>query len=994
MFAVMRRIGIVILLSLVLPACGGGGSDDNSVGDAPTNDSPSGDAPSGDAPSGDAPSGDAPSGDAPADEAPSGDAPSGEAPSGDAPADEAPADEVPADEAPADEAPADEAPADEAPADEAPADEAPADEAPADETPADEAEVEPVVTNVLAINFGGEQFTSSDNITYMRDDGRYVTDSLKAMPFSTPVDGTDDDQLYQTERFARDGQTFFVRIPIENGKYRVTMLFGEVYFESADTRVFDVQLEGEYVIRDLDLYALNNQTFFAVNHVFDDLSVEDGQLDIQLDSVRENAQISAIRIDRITTGDDAANNGGDAGDNNAGNGDNNAGNGNGDPQDENNNPADENDNPPANTAGSITTGKTLYDEHCIICHGADGTSATFDEPGKDAIIIPLDGSYAHSLDPDVQLDLDTYNALWMPNQGPTACGEDCAKDIGAYLLFLDENNSPSQASLACEASEVGYGRRQMRLLQISEYENSVLDLTGVEVDAAAAGVPSDTFVEGFANQVLTAVSQDYADAYALLATQIAEASASDNFANIVNCDGVSGSQCATRFVDEFAYKVFRRPLTTDEREGYIALFDSAVSENNNEGLQLAVEAIFGSPYFLLRSEAGVQVSDIQNPTAEQQSLDNDAYVLTPYEIATFLSYTYTGSTPDNALLQAAQNGSLNNAPGIRSQIDRLLLSDKARKHFGEFAEQWLETDRVISVNKDNNAFPTFTAEVRSSMATEVIEIFRHVMFDGEQPLSALYDDFSFVNNDLASFYGINGNFNDSFTKVEDLGDRGGILTSGAFMAGFANQNETSPITRGVFVRENLLCMHVPPMPTNLEVFREDAAAALDDFVASQGGAILNRERFHFLTKDEPCSLCHEAIINPHGFGMENFDAVGLVRTQDANNLSIDDSGELIGLSSLSDGQVESFTGARGLATVLQDLPAIQSCYVEKSFRYVMATGHDVFEEDNLQVELTEEQVDSFSCAVSRMSNAMDLENQTPREALRALGVQDVVRYRK
>ena len=382
----------------------------------------------------------------------------------------------------------------------------------------------------------------------------------------------------------------------------------------------------------------------------------------------------------------------------------------------------------------------------------------------------------------------------------------------------------------------------------------------------------------------------------------------------------------------------------------------------------------------------------QRPDA---SLDNDAYVLSPYELATFLAYTYTGSTPDDELLQAAADNALTTDAQLQAHIDRLLLTSKAREHFGEFAAQWLRTDRVVSVVKDTNVFPDFTLDVRQAMAQEVREIFKHVMFDGNQPIDNLYGDFTFLNSDLATFYGISGNYNNTFTKIDGLNDRGGILTSGAFMTGFANQSETSPIQRAVSVREDMMCQTVPPMPTDLDILRDDAANSLEAYIQSQGGIISNRERYHFLTKDVPCSDCHKEIINPHGFGMEDFDAVGRARLVDANDLLIDADGQLIGLSALNDGDVRSFVGAKQLSSHLQGLPATRSCFVQKSFRYVMGTGHDEFEHGNSSgPQLSNAEKAGYSCTLNVMNDAMSAANYNPRQALRTLGVRDIVRYRK
>jgi hypothetical protein len=370
-------------------------------------------------------------------------------------------------------------------------------------------------------------------------------------------------------------------------------------------------------------------------------------------------------------------------------------------------------------------------------------------------------------------------------------------------------------------------------------------------------------------------------------------------------------------------------------------------------------------------------------------------MLTSYELATFIAYTYTGSMPDALLFEAAANNELQTEAQIEAQIIRLLATDKARLHFAEFAAQWLATDKVVSATKSADLYPDFTPNIRDLMTQEVREIFKHVMFDGTQPVSDIYDNFTFLNSDLANFYGIAGVSSTDFEKVENLTNRGGVLTSGAFMAGFAHEEETSPIKRAVAVRERMLCQTVPPMPTDIDLEREAADGALEDFIASHGGVITNRERYGFLTQGEACKGCHEEIINPHGFGMEDFDSIGLTRTAGVNGKAIDDSGQLIGTETLDDGNTISFSGARELSDYLTTLTTTQNCFAEKGFRFAMGTGHDVFDHvaENAP-DLAADEKASYQCGIDKMVDAMSNNNQNARAAFTALGASDFIRYRK
>ncbi|MBU2870666.1 cellulase family glycosylhydrolase [Colwellia sp. E2M01] len=783
---------------------------------------------------------------------------------------------------------------------------------------------------------------------------------------------------------------------------------------------------------------------------------------------------------------------------------------------------------PGDIVGDTNNGEVLYASTtlgCTSCHGIDGVSGPFASIDSDKkTYTPADaGGLSYSL--------AQYINLYMPQGGVGKCDEQCAADIASYIGSW--NNEPDIIVQSCDIDDAGinYGRRQMRLLTALEYKNSLHDLVGFDIDPSNYGIPADTLVESFANQVLTPVTQNYMDAYVSTANAAAEYAEINNFAGVADCTGLSTSACAELFVNDFAVRAYRRPLTDAEVTRYRSLFTGSLSEGkNSEALKLAISAALGSPHFLYRSEMGEKVSDIidridngdpvyasgnvgltlsgddinagddgfrvvplynnigmtlpnytftdhnivtivakgvdagglpnielkvdnktidtiqlisadtntysfivegvngnnkymqvtnANTAAHNEgrvlsvqsisisdsvlvvedrpdaALDDDAYILSPYEMATFLSYTYSGSTPDAELMLAASNKELDTPQQLQAQITRLLATEKARIHFGEFSAQWLNTDKVLSAAKSAELYPTFTTDIRKAMAKENREIFKHVMFDDNQPVTNLFNNFSFMNNELAGFYGVTGPSGTTFEKVSELSGRGGILTSGAFMAGFAHADETSPIKRAVAVRERMLCQAVPPMPTDIEAAREDAEIALAQYTIDQGGLITNRQHYAFITKDEPCSACHEEIINPHAFGMEDFDPVGKPRVVGTNGLAIDAEGQLIGTKTLSDGNVLPFYGARDFSDNLQTLPTINTCFTEKGFRFVMGIGHEYF--DHLAEdapELAADEKAGYNCALDSMNKTMAEANNNAKSAFLALGVLDIVRYRK
>ena len=173
----------------------------------------------------------------------------------------------------------------------------------------------------------------------------------------------------------------------------------------------------------------------------------------------------------------------------------------------------------------------------------------------------------------------------------------------------------------------------------------------------------------------------------------------------------------------------------------------------------------------------------------------------------------------------------------------------------------------------------------------------------------------------------------------ETNNRGGILANGAFMSRWAEPVESSPILRGVRVRRRMLCQdELPDPPAGTFAAREQRLADLSDLL--QDPTTTNRVKFHEITAGQPCSTCHLEYINPLGFGMEDFDSVGNVRSVDLNGNAIDSIGSVFAPNNYNDlSEVEAFVGARGLGQVISTLPSAQSCISEQMFRYVIGVGH-------------------------------------------------------
>ncbi|MDF3013409.1 MAG: carbohydrate-binding protein, partial [Cellvibrio sp.] len=669
---------------------------------------------------------------------------------------------------------------------------------------------------------------------------------------------------------------------------------------------------------------------------------------------------------------------------------------------------------PSSTSSSVAlNGQTIFTQQCASCHALTNS-------------FPTQRNLA---------TLASYIDANMPIQNPALCDANCSNAVAAYLLGRFTGSSSSSSSVASLSSSsvssvcVGdscapaYADRLLRVLTKSEYINSVNDLTGVNIettfDSATLGsIPADLVVSGFTNNARAVINENSARAYTALASKIATAT---NATTIANCTGTLAA-CGETFVTGFAKRAFRRPLTTEERTNFIGLFNATYAANNSEAIKFAVRAVLESPQFLYRSEVGVKVADLRAgivdasanltwndvPSADRNVLPDTAYVLTPYELASFLAFTYTGSTPDATLLTAADNKALATKTQIDAQIERLLTNTKARQHFGKFAVQWLGVDGLPYENRSATLYPNYTPAVKTAMLDEVRAIYNDVILDGA-PFTNLYaSTYTFANATLAQYYGLGtSGLGSNMQKVTAPG-RGGLMTTGAFLAQNAHAEKTAPILRSVRIRRALLCHDVPPPPTgvSLDKLRDDQQKAFDNLKAAQGGFATTRQEYHFLTGVTPCTNCHEKIINPLGFGFENFDPVGLPRTRDSNNLPIAmeaDDGTLYGVSSMQDGASLRFTDGKNFGEQLissaAGLNQVRSCFIQNNFRMAFATGLNYYDRnqigtDGSPIPLSDAQKQNNANELAVLIQQMTANGNSTKVMLQTLGNLKSVRYRK
>ena len=382
--------------------------------------------------------------------------------------------------------------------------------------------------------------------------------------------------------------------------------------------------------------------------------------------------------------------------------------------------------------------------------------------------------------------------------------------------------------------------------------------------------------------------------------------------NILICDpGPAGDQaCLQQIIEHFGRRAYRRPLSADELDRLMALL-SATSEDAADwetGLKTALKALLVSPHFLFRVELDA------NPQ------DETPHPVGPFELATRLSYFIWSSMPDDELLDAAAAGELESEAQIVAQVTRMLNDERAQALVDNYAGQWLLIRAIWDAFKDPSVFPQMNDALRQSMVTEM-SLFAESMLLDDRPLTELLlAKSSFLDDAMAQHYGLPPTGSDQFQEI-DFGDapRQGVLTQAGLLVVLSHATHNSPVKRGKWVLENILCEEPPPPPDNLDI---PPLEPVED-----GGSL--REQLEQHVSDPVCASCHQ-YMDPPGFALEHYDALGAWRADD-HGYAIDATGQL-----MSGAQ---FDGAIELSDALAVENGFPRCLTEKAFIY--ALGREV-----------------------------------------------------
>lgn len=410
----------------------------------------------------------------------------------------------------------------------------------------------------------------------------------------------------------------------------------------------------------------------------------------------------------------------------------------------------------------------------------------------------------------------------------------------------------------------------------------------------------------------SSISKQFDEATTYAAIEVAEAVAR-RLPELARTGSTEDDKPLREFCAKLAARAFRRPLTDDERQFFIdRQFDAA--EHAETAVQRTVLLVLKSPRFLYR-EAGFGQFDA-------------------YATASWLSFGIWDSLPDQPLLDAAARGQLSTREQIHQQATRMLGDLRARSKVRAFMHQWLNYDRFTDVSKDGESYPQFDEEVLSDLRQSLDLFLDDVLWSKDGDLRQLYTaDYLYLNGRLAALYGAKLPANAPYEKVSFPGEqRAGILSHPYLMAGLAYHETSSPIHRGVFLARSVLGRLLKPPPEAVTPAPPHLHAKLT-----------TRERVEMQTRARPCQSCH-AMINPLGFALENYDAIGRYRERE-NGKPVNAEGSYF----TSDGRIVEFSGVRELADFLAASPEAHAALVEQIFSYmvkqpVMAFGHEELDE--------------------------------------------------
>ncbi|MBT6154369.1 MAG: DUF1592 domain-containing protein [Planctomycetaceae bacterium] len=376
--------------------------------------------------------------------------------------------------------------------------------------------------------------------------------------------------------------------------------------------------------------------------------------------------------------------------------------------------------------------------------------------------------------------------------------------------------------------------------------------------------------------------------------------------------------CSIEIFRKFATRAFRRPATADELARIADLVEAAVERGDTfeQGVQIGMQAVLVSPHFLFRIENDDRPHD---PGAKHNVGD--------YELATRLSYFLWSSMPDDELFALADKGTLHKSDVLMAQVQRMLKDSRSQAALVQnFGRQWLNLRNLADIKPDMARFPTFSEELRADMLTETDRFFAEIIREDRSMSDFLDAKYTFVNERLATHYGIADVKGNEFRRVSLKGTpRAGVLTQASILMLTSDPTKTKPVLRGKWIMENILGTPPPEAPENVPPLEETAKANPDASL---------REQMALHRSNPTCASCH-VTMDAIGFGFENFDAIGSWRDKDGKH-PIDPAGKLPG--------GETFKSPAELIEILSKRDRqFARCVAEKLLTYAIGRGLEYYD---------------------------------------------------
>jgi hypothetical protein len=499
--------------------------------------------------------------------------------------------------------------------------------------------------------------------------------------------------------------------------------------------------------------------------------------------------------------------------------------------------------------------KAFVDAYCLKCHSAEKAKAKLD--------LPLVLGVGPLKEPRFWRKIDTQirDGAMPPEDNP----QPPAAKKTAFLAWLQKARAAAEAKVVLDP-----GRTINRRLTREEYNNTVRDLLGVSIRPADKFPADGGGGKGFDNNADTLfVPPLLLENYFQAAGDLILAADAKRLC-LVKADAEKTPKLsARRIIADFGAKAFRRPPDAPTIDRWTALYEGLEKKGIKfeEAVKTVLRGMLTSPNFIFRIES-------DQPLTEPWAVDG-------YEMASRLSYLLWSSMPDDALFGLAADQKLKTPDAIKAETLRLIADPKARAFAHNFTSQWLHLARLeTTIKPDPKKFPEFTPSLRNAMIDEATEFFLALLKENGSLLDLIHCDYTYVNDELAKHYGIEGVTGSQMRKVK-LTDpnRGGVLGFAGVLTLTSHPARTSPVVRGKWILETLLDDPPPPPPPNVPPLPTDDSPV-------QGLTL--REQLEKHRQNPVCAGCH-ARIDPVGFALENFDPIGRWRTEIAGKPVVSES---------------------------------------------------------------------------------------------------------